>query len=257
MKRNFQPWAGLLLVLWTATLGAQQNAPLATAPILNPGKQGAELAARLRAAVPEAADEFKGKLETIASDDSITTVSIVSRITPGSNQWTVSYLALDAQGRPAEELTIVHTPGSTNVYRLRTHASGAGTNAVVTSAPALNRAFAGSEFWTGDLGLDFFHWPGQSVITNEMRQSRSCWVLESTTPTAPPGGYARVRTWIDVEHNGIVRADAFGPDGKVLKEFRLGEFRKIDGRWQLESMRMRNLRTDTDSQLQFDLPRKK
>ena len=254
MKPSFHPWAGLFLVIWTATLGAQQNAPLATAPILNPGKQGAELAARLRAAVPEAADEFKGTLETIARDDSITTVPIVSRIIPGSNQWTVSYLALDAQGRPTEELSIVHTPGGTNVYRWR--ASGAGANAGATSVPALNRAFAGSEFWVGDLGLDFLHWPGQRVLTNEMRHSRSCWVHESTTPAPPPGGYGRVLAWIDVEHHGILRADAFGPDGKLLKEFRLGEMRKIDGRWQLESMKMRNRRTDTDSELRFDLPRK-
>ncbi|MFM1769449.1 MAG: hypothetical protein RJA22_1978 [Verrucomicrobiota bacterium] len=242
----------LLAALPTRPVPAQTpaGAPLPTAAILQPEQQGAQLAARLREAAPVAADEFQGSLEIIARDDSITTLPIVSRITPGTNHWSVSYLARDPAGRPLEELTILHAPGRPNAYRL---AAGPASNTV--PAPPLSRPFAGSDFWLGDLGLEFLHWPGQRVVTNEMRHSRSCWVLESTTPKPEPGGYARVLSWIDVEHDGILRADAHGPDGRLLKEFRLGPMRKIDGRWQLESMKMRTRATDSETELRFNLAR--
>jgi hypothetical protein len=41
-----------------------------------------------------------------------------------------------------------------------------------------------------------------------------------------------------------------------MKEFTLGPHRKVDGRYQLESMKMRNVRTDQETELKFDLPRK-
>lgn len=241
----------LLLAAGAFPAPAQNAAPLATAPIAHPEKQGADLAARLREAVPAAADEFKGTLEIIAGDESITTLPLLSRITPGPTHWTVSYIALDPAGQPRESLSIRHTPGRPNTYTLTT-----GPAATPVPAPPLSRPFAGSDFWLGDLGLEFLHWPGQRVLTNEMRHSRSCWVLESTTPQPAPGGYARVLSWIDVEHDGILRADAHGADGRLLKEFRLGPMRKIDGRWQLESMKMRTRQADSQTELKFDLPRK-
>jgi len=244
----------ILLLSWVLPVLSQQNAALSTAPILNPEKQGAELAARLRDAAPVEPDEFKGTLEIIAHDETITTIPIVSRITPGPSNWTVVYVA--SGPRAKEELVITHAAGHANVYTLRTNVAPGTTNLAVETAPSGVRPFAGSDFWVGDLGLEFLHWSGQRVLTNEMRSSRSCWVLESTNASALPGGYGRVLSWVDVEHSGILRADAYAPGGKLLKEFRLGDMRKIDGRYQLESMTMKTRLTDSETKLKFDLPRK-
>jgi hypothetical protein len=86
-----------------------------------------------------------------------------------------------------------------------------------------------------------------------MRRSRPCWVLQSVTPTPAPGGYARVLSWVDVDHEGILRAEAYDSAGKLMKEFKLGSFRKVDGRYELENMKMRNVRTGSESELKFDL----
>ena len=236
-------------------------------PILEPEKSGAELAARLRSAVPPEPAEFTGNLILVTRDDNVTTVPIFSVINPAtSNNWMVSYWALTPDRQLREQLEIDHTSGRSNAYRIyfETNQAGFTTNrppipgSKLTcvqsfSGDQLTRPFAGSDFWLCDLGLEFLHWPQQRVLRHEMRRSRSCWVLESTNPTPAPGGYARVASWIDVEHDGILLAEAYDAAGKLMKEFKLGTLRKVDGRYQLESMKMRNLRTDSESELKFDL----
>jgi hypothetical protein len=249
-----------LVALLTSVLAAlgQQGSRLPTTPVLNPEKEGAELAARLRSAVPDEEAEFSGTLQITTRDDKTTTVPIRSVITPGETNWVVTYHAFAAGSRPAEHLVIVHTVGGANVYNLgvETNALSARLHLAEVRGDQLARPFAGSDFWLCDLGLEFLHWPQQRLLRHEMRRSRSCWVLESTTPQAISGGYARVLSWIDVEHDGILRAEAYGKDGKLMKEFLLGAMRKVDGHWQLESMKMRSARTGSETELKFDLPKK-
>jgi hypothetical protein len=237
-------------------------------PILDPEKSGAELAARLRSALPpEPADEFKGNLIIVTRDDKVTTLPIISVINPAdSNHWAVSYWALTPDSRLYEELVIDHTSGRSNKYRIyfETNHPATTTNRLtldksklkcveLLSGDQLTRPFAGSDFWLCDLGLEFLHWPQQRVLKHEMRRSRSCWMLESVTPTPAPGGYARVLSWIDVEYEGILFAEAYDRAGNKMKDFKLGAFRKVDGSPKLESMKIRNLRTGSESELKFDL----
>jgi len=259
-----------LLALSVPTLAApateSRQAPNLT-PILNPEKSGAELSARLRAATPLEPAEFKGNLILVTRDDRVTTFPIASVIRPASsNNWTVSYWVFTPDRQLSEQLEIDHAAGKSNTYRIYfpTNAANSTTNRPLnqSSAPTcvqtisareLSRPFAGSDFWLCDLGLEFLHWPQQRVLRHEMRRHRSCWVLESVTPTPLPGGYARVLSWIDVEHDGILLAEAYDAAGKQMKEFKLGSLRKVDGRYQLESMKMRNRRTGNESELKFDL----
>jgi hypothetical protein len=256
MHTNFRLSLSLVaaVILSATVLGAEPN----VTPVLNPEKQGAELAARLRAAQPVEPSEFKGTLVITTREDSITTIPILSRIVPRGSNWLVLYQAAATPGRSGEELSILRHAIQPNFY-----AAGIQTNAGTSSLPAgpskgteLTRPFAGSDFWLCDLGLEFLHWPQQRVLKHEMRRSRSCWVLESVTPSPMPGGYARVVSWVDVEHDGILRAEAYDKAGKVMKEFTLGSMRKLDGRYQLESMKMRNVRTGSETDLKFDLQSK-
>ncbi|MCZ7637014.1 MAG: hypothetical protein M5U12_13825 [Verrucomicrobia bacterium] len=52
---------------------------------------------------------------------------------------------------------------------------------------------------------------------------------------------------------GFLRAEAFGPDQRRLKEFNIGSFKKVDRRWQLKSMEIRQVEADTRTRLEFDL----
>ena len=242
-------------ILSAVAAAAESRQAPALTPILDPEKEGAELAARLRSAAPPEPAEFTGKLAITTRDDKLTVIPIVSRMVPVETNWLVIYRSADTSNNQAEELTITHRPDAANSYAL-----GGGTGlASPTVSPGqvrreeLTRQFAGSDFWLCDLGLEFLHWPQQRILKHEMRRSRSCWVLESVTPTPPPGGYARVLSWVDVEQNGILLAEAYDAAGKPMKDFKLGALRKVDGRYQLESMKMRNLRTGSESELKFDL----
>ena len=113
--------------------------------------------------------------------------------------------------------------------------------------------FAGSEFCLADLGLEFFHWPGQKVLKPEIHRSRGCTVLESTNPNPSAGGYSRVDSWIDNETLGIVEAYAYDANGRKLKDFYPKDFKKVGGQWQVQTLVMENLQTGARSRLEFDL----
>jgi len=113
--------------------------------------------------------------------------------------------------------------------------------------------FAGSDFWLADLGLEFFHWPEQKILKKEFRRNCSCMVLESTNPDPTTNGYSRVDAWIDEDSGGIVMANAYDARGKLLKEFYPKDVKKVKGQWQLQSMEIDNVQTDSRTRLELDL----
>ena len=116
--------------------------------------------------------------------------------------------------------------------------------------------FAGSDFNCVDLGLEFFHWPEQKLLRSELRKTRLCRVLESTNPQPATNGYSRVVSWIDDESRGILHAEAYDSQNKLLKEFDTKKFKKVNGEWQVEQMEIFNVQTRSRTQLEFDLGQK-
>ena len=164
-----------------------------------------------------------------------------------------------------EYLRVIHTTGLTNIYSFSTNASDAGPvvgdmplighlfGSHQVSGPALMLPFAGSDFWLCDLGLEFFHWPEQKVLKKEFHRQCACIVLESTNPHPTANGYSRVVSWIDEDSLGIVEAYAYDVNGKKLKNFYPKDFQKVNGQYQVQSLIMDNLQTDSRSRLEFDL----
>jgi len=114
-------------------------------------------------------------------------------------------------------------------------------------------SFANSDFWLCDLGLEFFHWPAQKILpkpTNLVR-GRDYTLLESTNPST--NGYSLVLSWIDKETGGILQAEAYDANGKLLKEFQPKSFKKVNGQWELQEMEIRNVQTGSRTRLEFDL----
>jgi hypothetical protein len=114
-------------------------------------------------------------------------------------------------------------------------------------------SFGGSDFWLGDLGLEFLHWPQQKILKREVHSSRGCTVLESTNPDPSTNGYSRVMSWIDTETLGVVEAYAYDAKGKQLKIFTPKDFKKVNGQWQVQTFVMENVQTGSRSRLEFDL----
>ena len=115
--------------------------------------------------------------------------------------------------------------------------------------------FANSDFWIADLGLEFFHWPQQKVLpkTTNLKRGRDYTLLESTNPNPSTNGYSRVLSWIDKETGGILEAEAYDAQSKLLKDFAPKSFKKVNGQWELQEMEIRNVQTGSRTRLEFDL----
>jgi hypothetical protein len=238
--------AGLCAVSSAADSRTQPN----VAPILDPKKEGLELAARLRSAAPAENTEFSGVLEITEREGKPTFIPIISRISVTPTNWFALYRTAPTNGAAAETLVITHQPGTSNVY--------AWTKGTSVAGPVrLTQPFAGSDFWLLDLGLEFFHWPQQRAIRAEMSRGRSCRVLESLNTDPGSGGYARVLSWIDNETGGILQAEAYDRQGRLLKKFKLGKIQKVQDQWQVRDMSIRDDQTRRQTELQFDLEKKR
>lgn len=153
------------------------------------------------------------------------------------------------------ELKVIHPDSSTNQYAV-TEYKGEMYFRRDLSGNQIMVPFAGSDFWLADLGLEFFHWPEQRILKSELRKSRACKVLESVNPQPVTNGYSRVVSWIDVETDGIIHAEAYDSRNQLLKEFDTKKFKKVKGEWQLEEMQISNVQTDSRSQIEFSFDSK-
>ncbi len=150
-------------------------------------------------------------------------------------------------------LLVTHEESKPNRYELR-----AGPPAGLHSPKTLsgNEAmipFAGSDFWAADFGLEFLHWPEQKLVKQGVWNGRGYSILESINPDPSTNGYSRVESRIDSESFGILHAEAYDVRGDKLKEYDTKKLRKVNGLWQVESMEIGNVQTDSRTQLKFDL----
>jgi hypothetical protein len=177
---------------------------------------------------------------------------ISSHIIAGVTNWQMIYEISASDSRPREKLAVVHTVGQSNVYF---HTLGSNGPVQLTGSEAAI-PFAGSDFWLADLGLEFLHWPQQRLLKREMRKTRACQVLESRPDSISPSGYARVVSWIDAEADGVLIAEAYDARGKLLKEFEVDKFTKVEGRWQLERMEIRTIPRPSMTAIEFKFDKK-
>jgi hypothetical protein len=240
---------GLLAVALLCAPGFAAGKPTAE-------EEGLALAMELRSQRPAGHLAANGVLKMRhAAGQRWEAVPIAMCVTTNEDLWLVCYGTPGTEQRPAESLVVQHSIGGPNDYRY--------AKAAAPSQPAPPPAplrpdqaavpFAGSDFWLCDLGLDFFHWPGQRLVKTQMRKGRSCRVLESSHPNPQPGAYARVLSWIDIETRGLLRAEAYDQKQKLLKVFSVRLFQKVNGRWELKEIEISNAQTDSRTRLEFNL----
>jgi outer membrane lipoprotein-sorting protein len=237
---------------------AQPKSGLRQPQALNPveaEQQGHALVADLLAQRPEQNATNTGVMRIRDAKGSQREVPIRFEVVPKSSAWLNIYEASPVGNLPGEKLIILHCDAQPNQYSVSpvTPSRDAGSSPRKLSGNETMAAFAGSDFWVADLGLEFLHWPKQLLLKKEMRRSRSCNVLESVNPQPIAGAYSRVRCWIDIENGGIVLAEAYDSQDKLLKEFAPKEIKKIQGEWQLEEMEIRNVQVGSRTRVTFNL----
>ena len=181
-------------------------------------------------------------------------VRFETSLTP--TNWVHVYETLPSSEQPAGvKLTIIHADGAPNEYFLTKSGEQTGTAAAKPLAEEQIMApFAGSDFWIADLGFEFLHWPKQHLLKKEMKNSRSCDVLESINPKPSPRGYSRIVSWITIETpHEPVQASAYDAHGELLKQFEPKAVERVQGHYQIESVEMRNRKTHSRTVMEFAL----
>ena len=212
--------------------------------------RGVRLAQELVGRRPDEAFRTAGVLRMFDGRGGTTERRLSMEVAPSLEGWESLYRVEPTGDVDGVLLRVKHAEGEGNEYWLGDATVGGGERRL-EGRPMMG-AFAGSDFWIVDLGLEFLHWPGQRHLRAEMRRSRACHVLESR-PSEHVGGYSRVVSWVDVETGGLLRAEAYDPDGALLKEFTVRKIKKVSGKWHVREMEIRNLRAGTRTRLELDL----
>jgi len=236
---------------------ASPRAEAADKPGSRSNAEGQSLAAELRSARPTENLEVTGLLRIREADGRRTRIPFRYRFRSDDKSWQNIY-ETETDGQVAQEtVVVIHTEDRPNQY-VHSHNDGTNTSGTALSGDTAMVPFGHSDFWIADLGMEFLHWPEQRLVQEariKMRKGRPCKVLESTNPRPGAAGYTRVRSWIDAEKKQPILAEAYGPDNKLVKEFEIGSVTKVNGKWELKNMEMRNARTDSQTILEFKYER--
>ena len=247
--------ASFLLVKWDKT-GWQPPGLLVLALLLalpglaragdepDPAQAGRQIVAQLLAQRPSQNYTNHGILRIKGAGGYRAEADLGVAITVTATNWSTIYTIGSGA---AETLQIVHTDGAPNRYYYQAP-QGSLTE---VSGDATMSPVAGSDFWIADLGLEFLHWPKQTLLKKEVKRSRGCNVLESVNPHPAAGGYARVVSWLDTDSGGVVQAFAYDANNQLLKEFYPKELKKVDGQWQVGLMEMNNDQTGSRTRLEL------
>jgi hypothetical protein len=216
---------------------------------------GHKLAADLCALKPVQDTNWQGVLKISGRAHKTVSVPLTCEWQVGPASWQVTYTTSATNSLPAEKLTVAFSTNGPPQYR---YASSPALGAPLGEARRLPGSeadipLAGSDFWLSDLGFEFYHWPGQNLLKGELRRGRSCFVLECTNPDATAGHYGRVKVWVDKDSLAPLEAEAYGKDGNLLKDFELGSVTKVNGQYELKDLKITNDRSNSRTQLLFDL----
>ena len=218
-------------------------------------ESGRKLATVLCSLRPAENADWSGTLK-VSRNHKTTSFPVACAWTTGDSTWSVTYLVPGTNSIPAERLTISFFTNQPPVYyHARALSPGAPLPPPVTLHGAeANIPFADSDFWLSDLGFDFFHWPKQNLLPSQIRRSQPCYVLESTNPNPATNAYSKVVIWIHKDALAPLDAEAYGPDARLLKQYQPGSFKKINGRYELKDLEIRNVQTGSRTQILFNLP---
>jgi len=250
----FIVFAILLLSFGSTVPGAARPQPEGGPPTSEELAGGEALAERLRTSVPEENSEFKGKL-IIKSEGVSTEIPITCRVSVTSTNWETDYETTGTAQFGPERLVVLHSTNGPNHYLYARALSPSAPLPKLGPLPKaeVTNSLAGSDFSLEDFALEFLHWPLQRQLKGEMRLGQPCYVLESSDPKA--GEIVRVKSYIDKESGGPLIADGYDAEGHLVKEYSLhgSSFKKVNGRWQVEKMDIRNKKTGSHTELKLDL----
>jgi hypothetical protein len=148
------------------------------------------------------------------------------------------YTLRDAFGAELEHLAVTWSEDGPPDYRYFT-----GDPLTAAPVPELSAPVRATDISWMDLSLSFLWWPDGTTVGAEEVRSRACYVVDVPAPGGFFGGCMGARLWIDPQIHIMLRADAFGKDGKVMRRMEVKGFKKINGRWIIQDIEVESLST--------------
>ena len=238
-------------------VGALAALPAAAGePYMGDPAEGARIATELRILRPAADTNWTGVIRLSRSGKPTVEIPVSCYVFVEPTRWRSVYNTSKTTDGPAEKLEITRfTDGSTQyLYSISSTGVALPTEPEQLKGQEASIPFAGSDFYLSDLGMEFLQWPTQLLQTGQMRRGQPCYVLDSINPNPGNGAYARVRSWIPKEYFGILTAEAYDENGRLLKEFNAGSFIKdAAGNYQLKDMKIRSVPDRSRTEIRFDI----
>jgi hypothetical protein len=126
----------------------------------------------------------------------------------------------------------------------------------------MKEAFLGSDLTIEDLSEDFWRWPSQKIVGEEIVDRKPCKIVESRPAPELVTSYSLVKTWISPETALPMRIHKFGKDGQPVKRLNVEKAIKQEGnRWtpatitvEPEAGGRRTMFDGSNSQRDIDVP---
>jgi len=100
----------------------------------------------------------------------------------------------------------------------------------------------GTDITYEDLSLRFLYWKDAKVEGDQTIMMTKSWQILAQPPGAGSSSYSKVRLWVGKENGALLKAEAYGRDGKLERVFRVVSGQKLDdGLWILKSMRIESM----------------
>ncbi|HET6408993.1 MAG TPA: outer membrane lipoprotein-sorting protein [Chthoniobacteraceae bacterium] len=110
------------------------------------------------------------------------------------------------------------------------------------SGSKLNDSVRDTDITYEDLALRFLYWKDAKVEGDQTIMMTKSWQILAQPPSPASSSYSKVRLWVGKENGALLKAEAFGRDGKVARIFRVVSGQKLDdGLWILKSMRIESM----------------
>lgn len=93
-----------------------------------------------------------------------------------------------------------------------------------------------------DLSLRFLYWKNAKVVGDQVIMLTPSWEVHVQPPSPGASSYSKVHLLIGKDNGALLKAEAFGRDGKLARIFRVVSGKKLDdGLWILKSMRIESM----------------
>jgi hypothetical protein len=119
----------------------------------------------------------------------------------------------------------------------------AGSAAVAIDEGALFTPLAGTDLSPFDLQMPFLYWPDfvyEGITRLRGRPASTFLLYPPASITARRPDLAAIRVYLDPQFNALVQAEQLGENESPLKSMRVVELKKIDDKWIVKSIELRD-----------------